>query len=270
MAEQLAHLIGGFEVERVGGEPEPLGIVQFLAGLNADQHILGGRVALSEIVGVVGRDDWEVEFPGEVDHRVVDGLVEFQPVVLNLQVEVGSEDLLELGALRPRPVDLPVHHQVGQWALGAGGQGDQPFAVLFQQLHVHPGLVVEPLEIPGGGELHQVPVARCVLREHDEMGRLGGPVGPVGAVAVSHRSSFLPAARRHVQLTADDRPQARVRHRLVELHGAEHVAMVRHSDGGHVEGFGGLGEIPDATGAVEEAVMGMVVQVYERGHGVRP
>ena len=80
-----------------------------------------GRVALSEIVGVVGRDDREVELPGEVDHRVVDGLVELQPVVLDLQVETVFEDLLELGALRPRPVDLAVHHQVGEGALGAGG-----------------------------------------------------------------------------------------------------------------------------------------------------
>ena len=139
MAEELAHLIGVLEVKRIRGEPEPLGVVQFLPGLNADQHVLGGGVALLQIVGVVGRDDGEVELPGEIDHRVVDGLVELQSVVLDLQVEIGSEDLLELGALRPRPVDLAVHHQVGQRPLGAGGQGDQPFAVLLQQVPCPPG-----------------------------------------------------------------------------------------------------------------------------------
>ena len=185
-------------------------------------------------------------------------------MILDLQVETVFEDLLELAALRTRLVYLAVDHQVGERSLGTGGKGDQPLAVFFQQLHVHARLVVESLEIAGRSELHQVPVARGVLREHDEMGRL------VGSCAAPDRTPLLAAARRQVQLATDDRLESRVLDRLVKLHGAEHVSMIGHGDGGHVVGFGGCCEIFNAAGAVEEAVVRMVVQMHERGHGAGP
>ena len=56
VAEQLAHFVGVFKVERIVSKPQPLGVVQFLARLDADQHVLCGSVIAVEVMGIVCSD----------------------------------------------------------------------------------------------------------------------------------------------------------------------------------------------------------------------
>ncbi len=56
---------------------------------------------------------------------------------------------------------------------------------------------------------------------------------------------------------------------VVELHGAEQVAVIRHGDGGHFLLGDDLHELVDFAGAVEQRIVGVVVEVYEWSFGQR-
>ena len=51
---------------------------------------------------------------------------------------------------------------------------------------------------------------------------------------------------------------------VVELDGAEEVAVVRHGDGGHFLLDDGVHELADFAGSIEEGVIGVAVQMDER------
>ena len=78
------------------------------------------------------------------------------------------------------------------------------------------------------------------------------------------------ALLRDVDFTADDRVHAFGLGGVVELDGAEEVTEVGHGDGGHFLFDDRIHELADFTGAVEEGVIGVAVQMDERvfRHGV--
>ena len=51
--EGFGHLPGAFEIELIGPELEPLGVVDGLSGLDAQQDIMGLDVVLVQVVAVV-------------------------------------------------------------------------------------------------------------------------------------------------------------------------------------------------------------------------
>ena len=64
-----------------------------------------------------------------------------------------------------------------------------------------------------------------------------------------------------VDLAADDRLDAVLGARLVQLHRAVHHAVVGETEGGLLELRGALGERVDLAGAVEQGVLGVHVQM---------
>ena len=66
--------------------------------------------------------------------------------------------------------------------------------VLLQHLPVHPGSIVETLEMADADQPQQVVIALIILGQQDKMIRL-----------IIARGSIRPAARRDVPLDADDR-----------------------------------------------------------------
>ena len=122
----------------------------------------------------------------------------------------------------------------------------------LQQLPVHSRLVVEAFQVGLGDQLHQVAVAPVIPGQHREV------VGAlVGGEAVA------PAARGHVQLTPDDGLDARLQAGGVELHHAVHSAVVRDRQGRHPQLTGAPDQGLDSAHAVQQAVLGMKVQVGE-------
>jgi len=70
-----------------------------------------------------------------------------------------------------------------------------------------------------------------------------------------------------VDLAADNGLEVRLFGVIVEHQGAVEVAVIGNGRGRTAEGTGGLDQIADADGPVQEAVLGMTVQVNEIGHG---
>jgi len=71
-----------------------------------------------------------------------------------------------------------------------------------------------------------------------------------------------------IQFAADDRLYAMLVSRIHEVHRAKNVAVVGHRHRGHAQFLHALAEFFDVTGAVQQGIVGVQVQVDELGHGV--
>ena len=137
-------------------------------------------------------------------------------------------------------------------AAQAGGHADQAFGVLREQVLVDAGLVVEAFEVACGDQIDEVAIAFLGLAEQDQV-----------IVAVGVAAGFV-ALLRNVDFAADDRVHAFAFGGVVELDGAEQVAMVGHGDGGHLLLDDGVHELADLAGSIEQRVIGVAVQMDER------
>jgi hypothetical protein len=175
---------------------------------------------------------------------------------LQLQVVVaGAEDVPKLpgGLLGARRV--PAHRLLRDLALEAAGEGDDPRGVLAQVGLVDARLVVEPLEVGGRGQLHQGAVAGLVAGEQRQViGRVPG-----AAAFLAH------VPRGDVELAAEDRLDAGLHRVGVEVDDPVHLPVVGDRDGGHVERGGLLRQLRNEDHPVQQAVLGVHVQVHEVG-----
>ena len=279
LGEQRPHLGRRLEVVAVAVELEAVGVGHRGAGLHAEQDLVGRRFGARRVVQVVGGDQREVEVLGQPQQVLADAALDGQAVVHQLhEVAVGPEDVAELGRAGDRLVVL-AQPQVGlDLPRRAAGRGDEPLAVGVEQLAVHPRLEVVALERGERAHPEQVVQPGGALGPHRHVGeraaardvvavRRGLRVAPADPLALA-----AVGLGRGVRLEPHDRLDARALGRLVELVGAEQVAVVGHRDGRHALLLAPGEEVGDPGGTVEHGVLGVHVQVHEavaRG-GARP
>ena len=259
----VGHLLGGLHVELVAGELHAARLVDRRAGADAQQQVLGLGVLAREVVDVVGRHQAQAQLAGErrelaVELRLAHAVVRDDALLLQLDVEVARrEDAgVRLGPLAGL-FRLSVLDGLGQDAAHARRRADEPLGVALEQLEVDLRLVVVARDRGVADERHEVAVALVVLREKKQVVE----VGPTLALG--------PVTRVEVDLAADDRLDAGLRRRLVEVDRAVHVAVVGDRQRGHLEVDGLLDERLHARGAVEQRVLGVGVEVDE-GHRAAP
>ena len=184
------------------------------------------------------------------------------------EVVLGSEDLPPLGGRLQRFAVLP-EPQPGLHLTGrATGGGDDAGGVLGDQLGVHPRPLAQlALERGQRRQLEQVAQTGGVLGDHGQV-RVGAAAGHVVAllprIAPQNAAGLETRTGRDVGLDTDDRLDTRSSGPVVELAGAEHVAVVGHPDRGHLQPLR-LGEHRrDLRGTVQHRVLGVVMQVHER------
>ncbi len=81
----------------------------------------------------------------------------------------------------------------------------------------------------------------------------------------------LVALLRDIDLAADHRMHALFLGPVVELHGAEQVAVIRHGHGGHLLLDHEIHQLVDFASPVEQGIIGVAMQMDERcwsGHSV--
>ncbi len=255
--ERLRHLLRGLQIELVRAERH-LRRGQRRLGLHAQQRRMVLVVLLAQVVDVRRGHQRAVHLAGEPDDRLVDLLLLGQPVLLDLEVDVlGTEDLDELVQVGPRALQV-----AGQDALAgargqAAGEADDALGVPGQQLQVHARLApVQALEEAPAGQLGEVLEALVGGGEQREVVALDLAVAEAAVVDV-------------VGLQPEQRLDAVLAPRLVELHRAVHHAVVGEADGGLAERGGALRQRLDLAGAVEQRVLGVDVQMRDgrRAHG---
>ena len=168
-------------------------------------------------------------------------LLDGQAVVHHLGVEVLlAEDVLEVGRRLPGAVLLAGAQPHVDLARRAAGRGDQALAVALEQVAVEARLAVLALEAGQRGDAEEVVHA---LRGAGQQGHVGvgglAAVGPAVTLLVEElvaeveRRAVEARAGRVVALHADDRLDPGRVGLLVEVVGAEHVAVVGHRQRRH-------------------------------------
>src|SRR3984957_10588624 len=194
VAEDLGHFLGGLEVKLIGGELHAIGIAHCLAGLDAEQDFLSVRVAVMQIVAIVGGNERDAGFFGEPDEVFVYALLDFQPLVLNFEKEITfSENVLETISILSRKIEFLIHHRLGDRAAGAGGRGDEALAVLRKEIEINARLVIEAFEESGGDQLDEVVIALKIFAKKNKVVAAAGAGLHFAAIAVGHRCGFLAA-----------------------------------------------------------------------------
>ncbi|OPZ23142.1 MAG: hypothetical protein BWZ02_03321 [Lentisphaerae bacterium ADurb.BinA184] len=257
LGEERGHLVGTLEVELRAREAHPVGVAQRLAGADAQQHVVGGGVLFPQIMRVVGGDQPEAVLVGQPHQPGVDGLLLGHAVVLHLDVEALAPEQIKIPPQgRGRGRGVAFEQPGGDFAADAGRERNQPLVALGQQVEVNAGLVVEALQPGRRVQAAEVGIPGFILREQDEVEALGVRVAGVARQA---------AAVGEVELAPHDRVDAGLPHRLVELDGAVHVAVVGAGHGRHAAFLHLRGQVRDAAGPVQQTVVGMDVKVDKLG-----
>ena len=123
-----------------------------LAGLEAEEHLVGLGILPVQVVAVIGGHEGEPQLPCQFQEPPVRGRLLRQGVFLEFEI-VAVPERVRIPLRRGPGLLHPVPEAVrGNLSLEAGGEGDEPFAVLRQDLLVDAGLVVEPLLEADGNE----------------------------------------------------------------------------------------------------------------------
>ena len=250
-----AHFVGRFEIQ-LRAVAQAFFIDDIRVRADADEDIVGLVVGFLEEVDIVRRDEAEVERAGDFDEVGIDAalgveseLVEFDEVVF------GAEHLAVFRGGRVGFFEIPLGDLGGELAFEATAKRDEALGMGREAVMVHARLVVETLEVAGGGELHEIAVALVVRGQQSqvECGVAGG-----GGVALGHRAGG------DIDLAADDGFHSGLHGGLVERNGRVHVAVVGDGDGGHAERGGFFYQISRADRAVEQGEFRVAMQVDER------
>ena len=255
IAEHPHHVFGRFEVVLLGVF-QTLGILDGLAGLNADQHLVGEMIVPAEEMAIVGPHQRQIQVPGDFQEPPVDLFLLRNPLVLDLQEKIPATEDLEVRLGGPLgTVSVIPQEAGGDLPSQTGGSADQPFRVLGQELPVDPRLVVETVQVGTRDKLEEVLIAGPVLGEEDQV--------VVGLLPLARRRPIGSAARGHVDFAPQDRPDPLLAALFEEPDGAEEVPMIRNGDGGHLKGHRLVHHLLDLLRSVEEGELGMVVEVDE-------
>ena len=262
VGKEVGHLGGRLDVELVGLELEPARRVEVVAGADAEQHVVRVGLLGSDVVQVVGDDQWQPRVAGQLQQLAVQPGLLGQPVVLELEVEaVRAEDVAVLAGDLAGELAVVDLQRLGDLAAQTGRQPDQPLGVAGEMLTVDARLVVVAVDVRVGDQAAQVAVPGRVLGQEDQVEGLA-----VGlALLRRHR------ARGDVRLDADDRLDALGRGGLVEGHRAVQRAVVGEGHRVHARGGGRVDQLGDPAEAVQQAEFGVDVEVGEvvrrEGHG---
>ena len=271
--EECCHLVFALEVLLLS-VAETVDVGHIGVGGETDEAVVRGTVFPTDKVHVVGGNHLHSVPCRHFEDGLVVGLLALvegfhlglglgrqafhgAAVEHHFQVIVFPEDALEpfdglFGVFR-RAVDS--EDILGDLAGHAGAAADEPFVVFFQQGVVDTGLVVETLDVAKRHQLHEIVIAGLVLGQEDEM-------VVFTVLRVFERVVVMP---RHIDLAAENRFYQRMLFGgVVELLHTVHVAMVGDGQAGHAEFLRPLEELFNIGKPVEDGVLGVDVEMYER------
>jgi len=164
--EQLVHLVCGLDVEFISLELHAVGILNGLAGLDAQQDALHLGVLFAQIMGVVGGCHGDARLPGKLDELRQNSGILFQAVILQFDVVIlCTEQIPVPQRSRLCALVVPCQNGLRDLACKTGRKADQSLVVLFEQLLINAGLGVKPLHKTGRDHFDQVLVAGLVFAQ---------------------------------------------------------------------------------------------------------
>ena len=203
---------------------------------------------------VVGGHQRNARFLTQPQQRGHQALVEVESVVLDFEVEILlAEHILVLESKAAAGVVSGFEQRFVQIAPQAGRSAYQPLAMSGEQILVNAWFVVKAFEEGGRDQLDQVLVAGLILAQQQQV-----------VIAIGVAARLVPLLR-DVDFAADDRLDAPARGFLMKMNGAEQVAVVGNRHRRHLLPFDQIHQPRDLTSAVKQRIVGVAVQVDERG-----
>ena len=164
--EQLVHLVCGLDVEFIGLELHTVGVLNCLAGLDAQQDALHLGVLFAQIVGVVGGCHGDACLPGKLDELRQNSGIFFQAVILQFDVVIFCTEQVPVPQRRCLcALVVPSQNGLRDLARKTGRKADKPLVILLQKLLIHAGLGVKALHKTCRDHFDQVLVAGLVFAQ---------------------------------------------------------------------------------------------------------
>ena len=138
ICEEMAHLLFRFEVFGAGIAKTFFVADQF-AREHAQQCVMGLHIITSEVVSVVGGNNLDAQFTGDLDDLHIDDAIFRRAVVLNLQVEVVTENALVPAGNLAGHIRSFAHDGLRNLTAQAGCGNDQAFGILRKQMLINTG-----------------------------------------------------------------------------------------------------------------------------------
>jgi hypothetical protein len=175
-------------------------------------------------------------------------------MVLKLQVKIIlAENALQFKRIFSRALKISRKYHFRYKAGKAGGEADKPLAVSAKKLHIDARLCVKPFCVGKRYHLAEVFIANLVFAEQYEV---------VARIILCAR--FISAgAVCDVYLAPDDGLDALFFACLIEIHRAEHCAVVCYRNGAVPHGGGDFRYFGNTARTVEQAVFRVKMQVNE-------
>jgi hypothetical protein len=241
--EELGHLGGRLQEHLARAVVALLRLLVRAARLDAREVEVRLGVGALGVVHVVRRHERQRELGRELHEDAVEHRLLRQPVVLQLDVQAPRLQRVAQRHQRVPPPALPffedrLRHETAH----APRRHHEALRVPRHVLHRER----RALHVRARAQPHEVLVSLVRRRERRQV------------------HGVAPAAD-HLELAPEDGLHVRLLRRLVERDGAEHVAVVRHGDGGHPRRGDALDEVLHLHRPVEERVLRVHVEVDELG-----
>ena len=262
LAEEGEHLVTGLQVELGSGKLHPVLLLDLRAGLDAQHSVVRGGVRVVDVVNVVRADDLQTEFLGELQEVGDDLELLGDAVVLDFdEVVFTSEDFHEasagLACLLVAVVQEMLRHDCGE----AAGEADEAVGIFGERFEVCARFVVKTFEVRVGDELEEILVTSEIFCQQSHVVIVFTVLGFTGF--------FEAGTFDDIDLASDEWLDAFAFGGIVELDCAKHVAVVGKSQGFHAHVTCTLHKTINTAGAVEQAVVGVDVEVDEVRIGER-
>ena len=219
--KQGAHLLLRFIVEFLGIKREAVFFLYRVVRLDTEQDAVHLAVFPRNIMTIVRRHKGNIQFAGKADELRVHIFLLAQAMVLQLQIEIPlAENFLIAHSGRLRFLVIVCKKRARDLPRQTGGERNQPFMVLPEQLEIHTRLAVEAFQPGARDKLRQIPVALVVLAEQNQ----------VAVFAIQLMDFVEPGALRHIDLTANNRPDAPFLCLFIKLHRTVHHTVIGDGD----------------------------------------
>ena len=161
------HFVMALDEKSGALELHAVGVLDGLAGLYAQHHILGMRVVFAEVVAVIGRDHRQAEFLFQPEQVGVNAMLLLQALILDLEKEIVFAEDVAIGRRRiSRRLVVIFHQALGDFPFQTSREPNQSFGVFCEKLLADARLVIEAAQGSFRSNLGQVAIALFVLSQH--------------------------------------------------------------------------------------------------------
>ena len=252
--EERFHFVGRAQIKLLRLIAQPLGVIERGLCANADQHVVRVRMALLEVMNVVGGNQFQAELRCPSNQMAINLGLLGQRMVLEFEVKIfGAERLFEPVNCIPGFRQIILLDQIGDFAGQTAGQRDQALLVPSQKFFVDARLIVEPFQMRGRDELDEIFVTHLIFGEQQEM--------VIHITASAGRFLFPAVARRHIDFAADDWLDAFIAGGLIEINRTVEHSVVGKRERGELQIMGLLHQPVQTAGAIQQRILRMQMEV---------